>query len=167
MLIEIWTGDRFSENEEQALIGRLSRAGLDVGAAKLSRLYAVDAAWPRRDFGRLASGLLADPITEHASLARRPGLEKFYRVEVWLKKSATDVVGESVKEAIHDMLGRAPAGVRFGRAYYLFVRGARPASPRSSDPCAAKLRAVVAKTLANEIVQNFTVERPAAPDRNA
>ena len=159
MLIEIWTEDKFSDNEEKGLIDRLSRAGLNVGAAKLSRLYDVNAPWPRRDFSRLASGLLADPITERCSLSRRPGLETFYRVEVWLKKSATDVVGESVKEAIHDMLGRAPSGVRFGRAYYLAGHGARkPSAERGGDPYALKLRTVVAKTLANEIVQNFTVE---------
>ena len=128
----------------------------------------MDAPWPRREFSRLASGLLADPITERCSLKRRPGLGKFYRVEVWLKKSATDVVGESVKEAVHDMLGRAPSGVRFGRAYYFSGRGCRRrATARDVDAYALRLRAVVAKTLANEIVQNFTVERPAGTDRNA
>jgi hypothetical protein len=159
MLIEIWTRDKYSENEEKGLSERLSRAGLDVKTAKLSRLYDVDASWPERDFGRLAAGLLADRITERCSLSRRPGLGNLYRVEVWLKKSATDVIGESVKEAIHDMLGRAPSGVRFGRAYYLAGRGLRkPASGHGGDPYALKLRAVVAKTLANEIVQTFTVE---------
>ena len=159
MLIEIWTKDKYAGNEETELVERLSRAGLDVKTAKLSRLYSVDAAWPERDFSRLATGLLADRITERSSLSRRPGLDGLYRVEVWLKKSATDVIGESVKEAIHDMLGRAPSGVRFGRAYYLAGGGSRkPARVRGTDPYALKLRAVVAKTLANEIVQTFTIE---------
>ncbi len=159
MLIEIWTKDKYAENEEKELRERLSRAGLDVKAAKLSRLYDVNATWTNRDFGRLAGGLLADRITERCSLSRRPGMGDLYRVEVWLKKSATDVIGESVKEAIHDMLGRTPSGVRFGRAYYLAGRGSRnPASARRGNPYALKLRKVVAKTLANEIVQTFTVE---------
>jgi phosphoribosylformylglycinamidine (FGAM) synthase PurS component len=159
MLIEIWTKDKYAENEEKELSERLSRAGLDVKTAKLSRLYNVDAPWTKMDFSRLADGLLADRITERRSLARRPGLGDMYRVEVWLKKSATDVIGESVKEAIHDMLGRAPSGVRFGRAYYLAGRGSRkPAHPRARAAYALKIRAVVAKTLANEIVQTFTVE---------
>ena len=159
MLIEIWTKDKYAKNEEKELSERLSRAGLDVKTAKLSRLYNVDAPWAKTDFGRLAGGLLADRITERCSLARRPGLGGLYRVEVWLKKSATDVIGESVKEAIHDMLGRAPSGVRFGRAYYLAVRGSRKSARlRGGDPYARKIQAVVAKTLVNEIVQTFTVE---------
>lgn len=158
MLIEIWTRDGYSGNEEAGLIDRLSRAGLDVRDAKLSRLYNIDAAWPRGHFKRLLSGLLADPITEKGSLSGRPGLDGFYRVEVWLKRSATDVVGESVKEAVHDVLGLAPRGVRFGRAYYLSAPGRRkPAGGAAADPYQARLRAVVARTLANEIVQTVTI----------
>ncbi len=140
MIIEVWTKDKYAHNEEAGLLARLTRAGLDIKAARLSRLYKVEAAWPKEDFNRLGAELLTDNITEYYSLSKRPGIKGCWRVEVWLKNSATDVIGESVKEAIHDMLGRSPSNVRFGRAYY--------AACASGE----KLRAVVAKTLMNEVV---------------
>ena len=147
MIIEVWTKDKFSANEEAGLISRLTHAGLDLKEAKLSRLYRIEALWSKKDFKELASELLTDNITERSSLAGRPGLNGFYRVEVWLKNSATDVIGESVKEAIHDMLGRSPSNVRFGRAYYVSC---------SSE---ARLKAVVSKTLVNETVNVFELKK--------
>ncbi len=140
MIIEVWTKDKYAHNEEAGLAARLKRAGLDIKTVRLSRLYKIEAPWTKKDFNRLGAELLTDNITEHYSLSKRPGIKGGWRVEVWLKNSATDVIGESVKEAIHDMLGRAPSNVRFGRAYY--------AACASEE----KLRAVVARTLMNEVV---------------
>jgi len=154
MIIEIWTKEKYADNEEKALVERLSRAGLPVKSAKLSRLYNVDAPWPQQEFARLGADLLADRLTEKYSLSKRPGTGGLYRVEVWLKRSATDVIGESVKEAIHDMTGRAPAGVRFGRAYYIEGAG------RGTRDAVRKLKEVVSKTLANEIVQTINIAGP-------
>ena len=140
MIIEVWTKDKYSRNEEAGLLARLTRAGLSIKKARLSRLYRIEAPWDKKDFDRLGAELLTDNITEHYSLSKRPGIKGCWRVEVWLKNSATDVIGESVKEAIHDMLGRSPSSVRFGRAYY------------AACPSEAKLRAVIAKTLMNEVV---------------
>jgi len=140
MIIEVWTKDKYSGNEEAGLLARLRRAGLDIKTARLSRLYKIEAPWAKKDFDRLGAELLTDNITEHYSLSKRPGVKGGWRAEVWLKNSATDVIGESVKEAIHDMLGRSPSSVRFGRAYY------------AACASEAKLRAVIAKTLMNEVV---------------
>ncbi|MFA6433809.1 MAG: hypothetical protein WCW52_03860 [Elusimicrobiales bacterium] len=147
MIIEVWTKGKYAASEEAALLARLRAAGLKLGGVKLSRLYKVEATWPGKDFERLGAELLADKITESYTLSNRPGLKGLYRVEVWLKNSATDVVGESVKEAIHDLLGRSPAAVRFGRAYYAF---------RTEEK---KLRAAVAKTLVNETVNVFGIKK--------
>jgi phosphoribosylformylglycinamidine (FGAM) synthase PurS component len=147
MIIEVWTKEKYAGNEELELVSRLSRAGLKTSAAKLSRLYKVEAPWPEKDFKDLASALLTDGISERHSLSARPGLKKLYRVEVWLKKSATDVIGESVKEAIGDMLGRSPSAVRFGRAYYI--------------ACASKaaLADAVKRTLVNTTVNIFGIKK--------
>ena len=63
---------------------------------------------------------------------------------VW-RDSVTDVVGESVKGAIADVLGKEPAAVRFGRAYYV---------PRGSG---AALKRAVTRTLVNEVVNKFKI----------
>jgi len=147
MIIEVWTKDKYARNEEAGLLARLTRAGLDIKTARLSRLYKIEAPWTKKYFDRLAAELLTDKITEHYSLSKRPGVKGGWRAEVWLKNSATDVIGESVKEAIHDMLGRSPSNVRFGRAYYTACSGE------------AKLRAVIAKTLMNEVVNVCNIEK--------
>lgn len=147
MIIEIKTKEKYAGNEEAGFIGRMAHAGLKVKTARLSRLYRVDAEFSRTEFGRLGADLLTDRITETYSLSRpRPGL-KGWRVEVWLKDSVTDVVGESVRGAVADLLGKEPKAVRFGRAYYV------------SCESELKLRHAVAKTLVNETVNKFGIER--------
>lgn len=148
MIIEIRTKEKYAKNEEEGFIARMAHAGLKVKAARLSRLYRVDAPFGRAEFDRLGRGLLADPVSETYTLKPwRPSLGRAWRVEVWLKDSVTDVVGESVKGAVADVLGREPAAVRFGRAY--------------CAACAseAELRRAVAKTLLNETVNKFTIEK--------
>ena len=147
MIIEIRTKEKYAKNEEEGFIARMAHAGLKVKAARLSRLYRVEADFGRADFGRLGVELLTDPITETCSLSRPRAGIKGWRVEVWLKDSVTDVVGESVKGAIADVLGREPKIVRFGRAYYV------------SCDSELKLKHAVAKTLVNETVNKFTVEK--------
>ena len=147
MIIEVWTKEKYAGNEEAGLVLRLRSAGLKIRAAKLSRLYKINAPWPKKDFKKLAAELLADRITELYAVCARAGLKNYYRVEVWLKNSATDVVGESVKEAIRDLLGRSAADVRFGRAYYIACASEAP------------LRAAAAKTLVNETVNIFGIKK--------
>jgi phosphoribosylformylglycinamidine (FGAM) synthase PurS component len=147
MIIEIRTKEKYSGSEEAGFIARMAHAGLKARAARLSRLYRVEGDFSRAELERLGAGLLADPITEHYSLGQwRPGL-KGWRVEIWLKDSVTDVVGESVKGAISDVLGRPPEAVRSGHAYYV--------------ACASetRLRHAVARTLVNETVNKFKIEK--------
>lgn len=147
MIIEIRTKEKYAGNEERGFIGRMAHAGLVVRAARLSRLYRVDAGFSRSEFDRLGADLLTDRITETYSLSRpRPGLEG-WRVEVWLKDSATDVVGESVKGAVADLLGKEPGAVRFGHAYYVACGSG------------AALRRAVEKTLVNGIINKFAIEK--------
>ena len=148
MIIEIWTKEKYAGNEEAAFIARLAHAGLKVKTARLSRLYRVDADFSKAEFSKIASKLLTDNITERCSLSPgKAGLKNAYRAEVWLKDSVSDVVGESVKSAITDVLGREPGAVRFGHAYYV--------------PCGSELelRRAVSKTLVNEVVNKFKIEK--------
>jgi len=148
MIIEIRTKEQYAKNEEEGFIGRMAHAGLKLGAARLSRLYRVEGAFSGKEFDKLGSELLTDPITEHYALKPgKLGLKGGYRVEVWLKDSVTDVVGESVKGAIADVLGKEPGTVRFGHAYYV--------------ACDSELRLkhAVVKTLVNETVNKFRIEK--------
>lgn len=148
MIIETWTKEKYSKNEEEGFAARLAHEGLRVKAVRLSRLYLVEGDYAAADYKRIAGDLLLDPVSERCAPAgRRPGTKDGWRVEVWLKDSVTDVVGESVKEAVAGALGKAPSRVRFGRAYY--VSGA-------SEPA---LRRAVERTLVNAIVNKYSVEK--------
>ena len=147
MIIEVRTKGKYAENEETGFIGRMAHAGLKVKAARLSRLYRVEADFGRAEFDRLGAELLTDPVTETYSLGRPKAGIKGWRVEVWLKDSVTDVVGESVKGAISDVLGKEPKTVRFGRAYYV------------ACDSELKLKRAVAGTLVNETVNKFGIEK--------
>lgn len=147
MIIEVWTKAKYSAAEEAGLRARLARAGLKAKAARLSRLYKIDASFPGSAFDRIAADLLTDTITERYSLADRPRLKGLFRVEVWLKDSVTDVVGESVKDAIRDIMGGHPLNVRFGRAYYVAC---------ASEP---QLKSAVSEVLVNDIVNVCSVKK--------
>jgi len=148
MIIEIRTKDKYAKNEEAAFTARMAHAGLKVKTAQLSRLYRIDADFGTTGFTKIASELLTDNITEHYSLSpRKSGLKNAYRVEVWLKDSVTDVVGESVKEAVADVAGKLPEAVRFGHAYYVRCDSG------------LKLRRAVSRTLVNEVVNKFKIEK--------
>jgi len=148
MIIEIWTKEQYAGNEEQGFIARMAHTGLVVNAARLSRLYRVEGDFTGAEYMDMATGLLLDKITEHSALTPGgPALKNGWRVEVWLKDSVTDVVGESVKSAIAGAFGKEPTAVRFGHAYYVQCESE------------TKLKQAVEKTLVNAIVNKFAVER--------
>jgi len=148
MIIEIWTKEKYAGSEEAGFAARMAQAGLKVKAARLSRLYRVDGDLSRAEFDRLGRELLADPVSERYSLREGAnGFKGAWRVEVWLKDSVTDVVGDSVASAIADLTGRRPQRVRCGRAYY------------AAGPAQAALRAAVVNTLVNQTVNKFAIEK--------
>jgi phosphoribosylformylglycinamidine (FGAM) synthase PurS component len=151
MIIEIWTKKKYSKNEEMDLITRLSHARLRPDFAKISRLYRIDADFEKKDFEKIAKEILIDPITEEYSLSDRIGKRRenldcklknknLFRVEVWLKDSVTDVIGESVQETILDVIHKKVKNVRYGHAYYLFVDSG------------SRIKHAVSEVLINELI---------------
>jgi len=141
MIIEIWAKEKYAKNEEAGFVKKLALAGFKTNFLKFSKLYLIEGVYSGTETSRLAGELLLDAITEAWSVKpRRCAGANIYRVEIWLKNSVTDVVGQSVKEAVADMGLKAPKRCRFGRCLYVLA---------SSE---LKLRHAVAKTLMNETV---------------
>ena len=141
MIIEIFTKDKYAKNEEAGLIKKLASAGFETEFLRFSKIYRIEGGYSKSVSIKLAGSLLCDSITESWSFKpRRFAGRNIYSVEIWLKDSVTDVVGESVRSAVADMGFDKPAIARFGKR--LYVRAVS----------AAKLRHAVAKTLANETV---------------
>ncbi|MBI4655646.1 MAG: phosphoribosylformylglycinamidine synthase subunit PurS [Elusimicrobia bacterium] len=163
MIIEIWIKDKYAKNEEADIIAKLAHAGAKPAFAKISRLYRVDGDFEKKDFKKIAEEILIDPVTEEYSLAARKlkGKNLFrplavlaapiadnaalFRVEICLKDSITDVVGESVKETIADVIDKKPGNVRFGHAYYFSIDSER------------KLKHAVSEVLINELIHTFRI----------
>ena len=61
----------------------------------------------------------------------------FWRVEVWLKPTVTDPVGETVRDAIADMALPRPEAVRCAIVYRLIGRTNKPALEKAVSRCLA------------------------------
>lgn len=141
MIIEIWAKEKYAKNEEAGFVKKLALAGFKTNFLKVSKLYLIEGVYSVTETSRLAEELLLDPITEAWSFKPRCFAGRhIYRVEIWLKNSVTDVVGQSVKEAVANMGLKAPKRCRFGRCLYV----------RASSEL--KLKHTIAKTLMNETV---------------
>lgn len=157
MIIEVWTKEKYSKNEELDLFGRLSHTGLKPSFVKISRLYKINAEFSKEIFKKITEEILIDPITEEYSLSgrdyamfRKAGHKlkgkNLFRVEVWLKDSVTDVIGESVQQTISDVLGKKPGNVRYGHAYYL------------SANSQSKLKHAVSEVLINDLIHTCHIK---------
>ncbi|WP_428898128.1 Phosphoribosylformylglycinamidine (FGAM) synthase [Parelusimicrobium proximum] len=112
-----------------------------------SKIYSIDGEYCKADIKKIADGLLTDSVLEKSSLS--PVKEsKSYKVEVWIRDSSTDVIGESVRDAIAAMGLKKPESVRVGDAF--IIKG-------SFDESA--LEAAVKKTFVNEVVNKFVIQK--------
>lgn len=145
MVIEIKTKPKYAASEDAALLARMRAAGLPLKAASLARLYRIDADWPAAAYKKAAADLLADPLTDDWSVGGRRPSAGYWRAEVWLKNSVTDVVGDSVSEATAGFLGVKAPKVRFGHAFY-FKGAVGPASEKAA-----------ARALSNPLIHSFKV----------
>ena len=97
-----------------------------------------------------AKDLLCDGVTqEHRVVSASPvqlnGMN-FWRVEVWLKPTVTDSVGETVSAAISEMGLPRPDAVRCAVVYRLAGRSTK-----------AQIEKAVSKSLANPLIHRFLV----------
>ncbi len=117
--------------------------GIDVGAVRTAKIYLIE---PPRELSddetqRLASGLLADPVTEQAELGASEGTPC---VEVHPLPGVMDPVAESVEAAARELLGLDPTDqltVSTGMRYEM----------DGADP--ARAHELALKALANPVIQ--------------
>lgn len=118
MIVELYTKDIY--DTESKLIERLfknySKSNISV---KLTRLYDILDCFNKDEVLRIAKEILVDPIVEEYLIRDVDGYLKGYdgMVELFLRDSLTDVVGESVSDIIKRVLDR-DFKVRTGRCFY-------------------------------------------------
>lgn len=126
---------------------RLESVGLkNISNVTVSKIYQIEGDFTAAQIKKIAQDLLSDPVLETFSLT--PLTQKSaYKVEVWIRDSSTDVVGESVQDVIAFMGFQKPK-VRIANAYLI-----------SGSFSAADLETAVKKTFVNEVVNKFSIVR--------
>jgi phosphoribosylformylglycinamidine (FGAM) synthase PurS component len=150
-LIEVRLRPEHADAEGFAALALLQAQGLSsLKEARVSRLYEIKGPISANQVLQAAKDLLCDAVTqEHRAVAQTPAPmngANFWRVEVWLKPTVTDPVGETVRDAIADMGLPRPESVRCALVYRLVGRSSKPA-----------LEKAVSKTLANSLIHRVVV----------
>lgn len=152
-LVEVCLKSDFTDAEGQAAQWLLNAAGLGARAVRAGRLYDLRGSLNLGHVHTAARELLCDCVTQEfrvwSAACAAPHNGCLWRVEVWLKPTVTDTVGESVREALRD-LGIADIAVRCGLSYHIAGRCSRHQLDRA-----------VSRSLANPIVHRFSLHEAA------
>lgn len=149
--VEVKLRNDFTDAEGQAALALLQGLGLNTARdCRTSRLYELRGGLNSAHAQQIARDLLCDPVTQEFKLASSGaavanGMTS-WRVEVWLKSSVTDPVGDTVRSAIAEIGLPEPESVRVGTAYLIAGKCGRN-----------QLEKVVARGLANPVIHRVVV----------
>jgi phosphoribosylformylglycinamidine (FGAM) synthase PurS component len=145
--IEVSYKKDYGAKKAKNIKNRLESVGLkNITDALPSVIYKLEGDYWPKQITEIAQKLLADPVLETFSkVVEKP--KGFYKAQVWIRDSSTDVVGESVKDAIAAMSYERPKSARVCNAFA--VKG---------DFTKAEFETAVKKTFVNEVINKFSVE---------
>ena len=141
-LIEVRLRPEHADAEGASALALLQAQGMTaLKEARVSRLYEIAGPLSANQVLQAAKDLLCDAVTQELRViapapAPMNGMN-FWRVEVWLKPTVTDPVGETVREAIADMGLPKPDGVRCALVYRLVGRANKAALEKAVSKCLA------------------------------
>lgn len=145
-LVEVFNKKDYGVPAGKGAQKRLETVGLKgIKEVSTSKIYQIEGEYTEAQIKKIAAELLCDPVLEEFSLCEicKTGAHK---VEVWIRDSSTDVVGESVQDAIAAM-GYAKPKVRIANSFLI--------SGTFSDK---ELETAVKKTFVNEVVNKFSIK---------
>ncbi len=114
---------------------------------RVGRLFRLEGNLGKQQIKRIKNGLLTDRVVEKSGSYGFSRNKSASKIEVWLKPGVTDVVGESVKEAISDMGIKNVTNARCGEIYYIKERISKK-----------ELKFLAEKILVNPLVHDYRVE---------
>jgi phosphoribosylformylglycinamidine synthase len=149
--VEVRLRPEFPDAEGAKALSLLQGLGLtSAREVRTSRLYLLKGPYTSPHAQQAAKELLCDPVTQDWRLGEPEAVSangmNHWRVEVWLKETVTDPVGETVAAALAEMGLPTPESVRTGTAYAISGRCHR-----------AQLEKAVARSLANPVVHRVSV----------
>ncbi|MBI5630663.1 MAG: phosphoribosylformylglycinamidine synthase subunit PurS [Elusimicrobia bacterium] len=154
-LAEVRLKSDYSDSEGQAALSLLHSLGVNTAhEVRTSQIYKIKGPFSLSHIQQAARELLADSVTQEFRMLApsAPGSNgaSLWRVEVWLKDSVTDPVGETVRQTLAEMGLAEPESVRVGTAYYITGKCGRH-----------QLEKAVPRCLANPVVHRFSVSEAA------
>lgn len=145
--IEVFSKKDYGDKKAAGIKSKLESVGLkNIDAVIPSVIYQIDGAFSKKEIAQIAQNLLTDPVLEESAV----GIKKqkgYYKVQVWIRDSSTDVTGESVKAAIFVLGMKTPQSVRIGNAFLIKGKFTRK-----------DLEAAVKKTYVNEMLNKYVIE---------
>jgi len=149
--VEVRLRPDYPDAEGANALALLSSVGLAAAKdVRVARVYQMRGAVNLAHAQQAARELLCDPVTQEFKMLTPTGAVlngmTHWRVEVWLKPSVIDPVGDSVREAMSDLGLPAPEAVRVGTVYQIAGKCGRN-----------QLEKAVARVLANPVIHHFTV----------
>ncbi|HAM34602.1 MAG TPA: hypothetical protein DEB40_03155 [Elusimicrobia bacterium] len=148
-LVEVNLKRDFCDADGLSALWMLHCAGVTAArAVRVGRLYELRGNLNLGHVQVAARELLCDGVTQEFRVglpAASPDGGGCWRVEVWLKATVTDAVGESVRGALIE-LGLPDPSVRCGAAYHIAGKCNRN-----------QLEKAVVRFLANSIIHRFSV----------
>ncbi len=151
--IEIWPRDGFGDPHAEGVLAQARELGVDgVSAVRSARLFFVQGDLDEAQLQRLASELLADPVTERHTLDASDGSDAAAVVEVHLQPGVMDPVASSAEKAARDMALPIEA-VTTGRRYEF---------DGQIDPSQRDL--VTRRLLANPVIEDIYFEAYTPPE---
>jgi phosphoribosylformylglycinamidine (FGAM) synthase PurS component len=146
--IEIFYKNNYGDKKTAAIKNRLESAGLkNILQIIPSTIYKIESNYNKTHIENIAVEILSDPVLETYKI----GIGKpkgFFKIQVWIRDSSTDVVGESVKDVIAAMGYERPDASRVCNAFAI-----------KGNFTKAQLEAAVKKTFVNEVVNKFSIEK--------
>lgn len=150
-VVEVRLKADFADAEGAAALALLNGAGVTAAKdVRLRRVYELRGPLTGTHAQQIARELLCDPVTHEfrfvsGSQTVLNGMSH-WRIEVWLKGSVDDPVGDTVRRAVAEMGLPEPHSVRVGLAYHVAGKCGRN-----------QLEKAVARTLANPVIHRFSV----------
>lgn len=144
--VEVFYKKNYGEQKALGIKNRLTQVGLkNITEVVPSTLYKLTGNFTAAQIRQIGSSILTDPVLETFTVnpKKRAG---FFKVQVWIRDSSTDVIGESVRDAV-EFAGFMRPKVRIAPCFA--VKGSFKKS---------ELETAVKKTFVNEVVNKFVIE---------
>ncbi len=149
--VEVKLRPDYVDAEGQSALALLQGLGLTTAReCRTSKLYELRGPLNAAHAQQIARDLLCDPVTQEFKLVG-PAAQvlngmNHWRIEVWLRSSVSDPVGDTVRSAVGEMGLPQPETVRAGIAYHISGKCGRN-----------QLEKLVARGLANPVIHKITI----------